>query len=684
MSEPNRIKIPSIDDTDIERVIIHLGLEPLDTSRRQFLKSVSTLDVSACPGSGKTTLIVAKLALLAEKWESRTRGICVLSHTNVAREEIERRLGHTPAGQKLLSYPHFIGTIHGFVNQFLAMPWLRSNGFPIVAIDNDITEQFRKKFLGRKWQGIQDFLSKKNKDFSGLRIVSSDFDFVVSGEPYPSGETAKTYIAAKSAVKASAEAGYFCHDEMFVWAETLLDECPSAATALRARFPLILLDEMQDTSEEQSRLLDNIFPRSNDDLVVQRVGDPNQAIFNSLSDQAETQTDPFPDTDPSRFLSIPNSFRFGHAVANFAAPLALIPVTPSGLCGVGPKHFIDLDMTEKNAIFLFSDDQAGHVISVYGQYLLELFPDTVIEQGNFVAVGAVHNNRWPTIGPGHKHHPKGVWHYWSGYAPSASRSDVPRTFVEYVIVTQAKAQDGAAVGDGVIRIAEGMFRLVNQIGDTVPIMRKTNKHRAIVAHLQDNIDCLTTYREFLRRFVVMREPITETLWSSISPDLIKVATALCQKDTVQPERGEEFLSWPTNVPVVTPSADGREKKTAPNVYPVTDGERTVNVQIGSIHSVKGQTHTSTLVLDTHRYDHAFEKLMPWLSGQRSAGSSVKTRDKNRLLQTYVAMTRPSHLICLAICEHSLGEGDVAATNISNLQRQGWRVGIIIGGKLQWK
>src|SRR5471032_2575911 len=123
MSEPFNLTGP-ITDEDIEWVCKLMTLQPLDAARRDFLKSLTTLDVSACPGSGKTTLVVAKLAILARKWKSSTRGICVLSHTNVAREEIEHRLGSTDVGQRLLGYPHFIDTIHGFVNRFLAVPWL--------------------------------------------------------------------------------------------------------------------------------------------------------------------------------------------------------------------------------------------------------------------------------------------------------------------------------------------------------------------------------------------------------------------------------------------------------------------------------------------------------------------------------------------------------------------------------
>jgi len=141
---------PEITDAAIPWVCGVLGLPATAFSgpdgqdpRLPVLKSLSTLDIEACPGSGKTTLLVAKLAILGGRWAEGRKGLCVLSHTNVARREIERSLGSTAEGQRLLSYPHFIGTIHGFVNEFLAIPWLRSNGYPIEMIDDEMAHLLR-------------------------------------------------------------------------------------------------------------------------------------------------------------------------------------------------------------------------------------------------------------------------------------------------------------------------------------------------------------------------------------------------------------------------------------------------------------------------------------------------------------------------------------------------------------
>jgi hypothetical protein len=64
----------------------------------------------------------------AERLEER-RGICVLSHTNVAVEEIKRHVArHYP---EIMEYPNFIGTVQEFANQFLFAPYLAAQGMRI-------------------------------------------------------------------------------------------------------------------------------------------------------------------------------------------------------------------------------------------------------------------------------------------------------------------------------------------------------------------------------------------------------------------------------------------------------------------------------------------------------------------------------------------------------------------------
>src|ERR1700680_1704052 len=187
MNETFHFEPPEIIDQDIAWVCGVLKLQKNAFSgpdgkdaRLEALKSTATLDVEACPGSGKTTLLVAKLAILARKWAEARRGVCVLSHTNVARLEIEKRLGNTTAGQHLLTYPHFVGTIHGFVNEFLAVPWLRSLGYPIRMIDNHLCEHPRRQLLTLgQFKALASYVNlKEGSDLSTRRNVVSKWRIV--------------------------------------------------------------------------------------------------------------------------------------------------------------------------------------------------------------------------------------------------------------------------------------------------------------------------------------------------------------------------------------------------------------------------------------------------------------------------------------------------------------------------
>ena len=104
---------------DVAAMAESQGLTLEDEDRIAVLTSQVSIDVQACPGSGKTTLVAAKLMLLAQKWPSEHQGICVLSHTNVAKDQIIDRLvrSNIVEARRLLEYPHFIGTIQEFVNR---------------------------------------------------------------------------------------------------------------------------------------------------------------------------------------------------------------------------------------------------------------------------------------------------------------------------------------------------------------------------------------------------------------------------------------------------------------------------------------------------------------------------------------------------------------------------------------
>jgi DNA helicase-2/ATP-dependent DNA helicase PcrA len=676
--------IPEATDEDIDWVASRMGLTEVDAPRRAFLASRCTQDVAACPGSGKTTLIVAKLAVLARKWPHRTKGVCVLSHTNVAREEIQHRLGDMVIGQRILTYPHFIDTIHGFVNRFLALPWLHSNGYPSPTIDDAVAVSYRRSVLSNsEYWTLENFLRKKHSSFEKLRITSCDFRFDLSGKAFPAGPDSKSFKLASRAVEMSARAGYFCYDELFIWARQLLDGYPALPSWLASRFPLVIVDEMQDTSDLQGAILAAVFPRDRPDVVVQRLGDPNQAIFDSSEQAGVCHEDPFPDPAARRCLSIPNSHRFGPEIAALASPFAVTPVSEDGLRGIGPRKARDVASRCRHAIFVFPDEKTSGVLDAFGKHALASIPDSCLAGGVVCAVGAVHQDESDTK-PGQPQYPKTVPHYWSGYtADIARREPHPKSLVQYIRAAQDAVRRSGEFAPGVERIASGIVRLAGLIGDVEHLKGRQRSHRAIVEAATRDPEALEAYRALVQAYLFDQAPLVETAWVGTSSRLLAVSKALCSGAT-DVGKAESLLRWPSEAPALAIDPAEPGNAAGPNAVRIVVGDRHVDIHLGSIHSVKGQTHVATMVLNTHWYKHAFECMLPWLLGAKCNQSTAGSRDVERLRQSYVAMTRPTHLLCLAIPRSILGDAGSYLARAEELARRGWRVGDVVDGAAVWQ
>ena len=297
-----------ITDDDIEWVQALMPDVEFDDCRVEILKNMEPVDIHACPGSGKTTLLVAKLAILANKWEDSHRGICVLSHTNVAREEIQERLGKTKVGKKLLTYPHFIGTFQSFFDIFVVMPWLRSFEQPVNIVDTDyVTERRWKSLWSKTW------LEKKGKDKSVCDPVGLPYKLDIS-----CSEKTNTYKDLIRVIKESRLRGEFTFNEMQLWAARIIEIKPIMRDIMQERFPILFIDEAQDTKSEIWEMVNSLYRNSANGSFYQAYGDSNQAIFDSYEKMGTLKYFP-----RENALSMLNSKRFTPQIAQFANSVAL-------------------------------------------------------------------------------------------------------------------------------------------------------------------------------------------------------------------------------------------------------------------------------------------------------------------------------------------------------------------------
>lgn len=93
------------------------------------------------------------------------------------------------------------------------------------------------------------------------------------------------------------------------------------------------------------------------------------------------------------------------------------------------------------------------------------------------------------------------------------------------------------------------------------------------------------------------------------------------------------------------------------------------VRLGTVHSVKGLTLTAILVLESYIYTHDMEELISrgFLSGAHP-GRVKQVRLGDHIRRMYVAMTRPTDLLCIAV--HAEHVDDKQRTD---LERCGWHI-----------
>ena len=656
------MQVPVIEDADIAWVTELLGLPATAFSgqhgtdpRLPAIRSMSPRDIEACPGSGKTTLLVAKLAILARKWTERRCGLCVLSHTNVARREIESRLGNTAAGQRLLGYPHFIGTIHGFVNEFLALPWLRSLGFPVEMIDDDVT-------LIRRWRKVpaafRRALELRHRDEQSLRF--KDMAFGLGNVPGFAAHTA-TYQAMQQACAASAREGYFCHDEMFVFAHDMIEKMPGITASLRMRFPFLFIDEVQDNSALQGTLLHRVFMEGDGPVTRQRLGDANQAIYQYTGQAGEEGPDAFPVATIR--ADIPNSFRFDQGIADLANPLGVEPQGLQGLREPGKDG--------RHAIFMFDNETIGFVLERYAAYLTEVFTEDELRKGTFTAVGAVHRPG------GDDNVPRTVNHYWSAYDHEISRAEPqPKSFVQYVTAGRRLAQRVGEAHALVELVADGILRLTKLARPDLKLSRRKRRHRYVLELLAGNADATQSYLDMVRALCIEREALTQAAWAAKWQNTVLDIALAVTGDEIDADTAKEFLAWQD---ADEPGNDEAEQSCPGNIFRHPADDPTVEIRVGSIHAVKGETHMATLVLETFYRTHHLSALKAWLTGRKTGGNGETPGTKSRLRLHYVAMSRPSHLLCIAMRADTLNDQE-----IGQIIGQGWRVCQVTVAGVEWK
>lgn len=609
-----------ISDQDIEsteKLLLPEGAHfPEDA--RNVIRCWHSADVSACPGSGKTTVLLAKLKLLVDKMPLENgAGICVLSHTNVAVVEIKKRL--SGYADKLLSYPNYIGTIQSFVDKFVTMPYLRNLvGRNVQAVD-DLT--YAQHMLNRmqnsaKYKAL-DFVTKNSfetgSQFSerlehiqalyvrdGALCVGNQ-KRALAGADKPSAKQYSVLIADLLKYE-----GIMRYKDAYSYARTAVDALPETYTDLFSlRFQYVFIDEYQDCDSIQRQAIAAIFNSTKCSVI--KIGDSDQAIYNSSEDKT-------PDWVPQDgFLPILTSCRYSQEIADVICKLKK-----------GNKNIVTFAGKTgfKTVLFIFDPEKIDRVLSGF-IHALETH-GLYDSKGVYKAIGAVRNKDSSGLKIGS---------YWSEFDSSAKKKGEYNYWVLVDEITTNLLEGNLYKVERIVR------KLLCRIFHYAKISHPTSGKEYSVATIKRLLD--DEYREIYRQWIyemsrtqnIERQTIDCLMRQKIN-ELMKVKNP--HADDIFDCLPEYFLDKAAVV--------SQTEKSEKNIF--IDPIRGRRIEFDTIHGVKGETHDATLYLETDRLGASdLNRILPYY-GVGKLGSS-NLYDYSRKL-AYVGMSRPKKLLCVAM------------------------------------
>lgn len=659
-----------------------------DDMRISILKAMHSIDVQACPGSGKTTLIATKLILLAKKWNSPHRGICVLSHTNVAKDEIISRLqcSTSKAAQHLLKYPHFIGTIQEFIHRFLALPYIRSRGIQDITVDNEIYAKQAIKLLElAQFSWFKGTLNGLGNTIEQEAFFRGTFRYISqNGEEINLDKKPRSWNQDNNLQRAKRdlgrlknyldERGVFLFRDMYTHADKACTNNPELAEVIRARFPFFLIDEMQDTQKFQDELLSKVFLH-NSSLIVQRFGDPDQSIFNNIGTEESNQSFNGKLRDQMDYV-IHTSHRFDGVLSNKICNLSFneIPLetelTEANLLDRAQAHTTRNRFSD--TVIIFNDDTCEKVIEHFAQIVSNQFSVEYKQNKKFTVkvVGAV----GAKIAPNEAQFRIG--HYWPDFDKTKSKSHFKEN---YFIEAVRRCQENSTIdlADNyklLLTCILKLMRMCNKMDDNEKYFSSTTLREYLI-----KIGSWTRFRKGLFYLLTETKVTKQQHWEIACRTLI----SLLRLENI-PAEATDYMAFHED----TNPDEARQAEHASSLTPLKDNtlihEDGFHIELSTIHAVKGETHDATLVIETKNHTFDLQTMLPYLTGELPSvehpnaslpekPNSLRAFKPNKVFmrQFYVAMSRPKHLLCLAL--HS---DRISSEQIQLLQQRGWQVDII--------
>ena len=298
-------------------------IEPLNEAQRQAVttESKNTL-ILAGAGSGKTRVLVHRIAWLIEAEQVSPRSILAVTFTNKAAKEMKGRI------ETLLQMPSgnlWVGTFHGLAHRLLRNHWQEANlpqNFQILDSEDQlrlVRRLIKEMNLDEeRWppKQAQWFISEQ-KD-KGVRAAHID-----PGHDHWLTQMIQVYMAYEVACQ---RGGLVDFAELLLRAHEMWLNNPDLLTHYRNRFSHVLVDEFQDTNTIQYAWLRLLSGEQGNIFIV---GDDDQAVYGWRNAKIENIINFDKDFENTKTFRLEQNYRSTGNILNAAN--ALIENNPGRL-----------------------------------------------------------------------------------------------------------------------------------------------------------------------------------------------------------------------------------------------------------------------------------------------------------------------------------------------------------------
>lgn len=640
---PQVINITDEDISYAEKILLPAGKQ-FDDERKTFIRNLSTIDLQAVPGSGKTTALLAKLIIIERKLPfADGSGILVLSHTNAAIDEIKEKIQkHCP---KLFSYPNFIGTIQSFVDEFLAIPfYIQKCKKKPNRIDNEIyNEVAAKRFNSLPNSAAKSWLTRQHDPESLFKNFRFDIDLNLTNGingaiSLRSDGNSATYKTFKTIKLQILKSGVLNYDDAYFFAELYLKEIPSIKNILQKRFAFVFVDEMQDMDTHQYNLLEKIFyDNGNSISAIQRIGDINQAIYNSVK-----ATDVW--IDRANVLRLNGSQRLSKPIADVVKRFALYNDANFDIVGLN-------ECAIKPHILVFENGTIGNIIPCFAQIVRE---HGLENAGKDIKV-VCWNTDWKEEDASRQDQAKlRLEDYYKGFKKEKGKPKQDYDCLKsYLLYYDKNKKTLEPLRKNILNALLKILRLENiNTSDTRPY---TKKKLIDLIREKDFKKYEELNLNLYNWSIGIIKGKTNDVWNEIKAYAPNFFTIFSENAL------STSLTFLNTDAAHIPVSENAELETT-NHYK-EDG---LEIEITSVHSVKGQTHCATLYLESY-YQGNYES--DRLANQFLSNNFNDRRvyHKSAVKMAYVGFSRPTDLLCIAIHK------DRFDTLLNTISRDIWEI-----------